>query len=173
MKPDIRATDSPGTTPQSDPGRSGVSRRPHTPLCIRRSPRKCPESLVGRQGLEPRSVPKFSPPSRRPPVVVLKEAPQPFSTADGTIHVGPVARLLDELVVEPLVVALKVVVIRVFPHGFPKVALAQWNDLGQTLGLDGANESLRVSVRIGAVRRELHGLHAGGLEKRYERGRFA
>ena len=33
--------------------RSGVSRRPHTLVRIRRTPRKCPESLVGRQGLEP------------------------------------------------------------------------------------------------------------------------
>jgi len=32
---------------------SGVSRRPHTPGCTRRSPRNPPESLVGRQGLEP------------------------------------------------------------------------------------------------------------------------
>jgi hypothetical protein len=30
--------------------RSGVSRRPHTPVRTGRSPRKCPESLVGRQG---------------------------------------------------------------------------------------------------------------------------
>jgi len=33
--------------------RSGVSRRPHTPVRTGRSPRKYPESLVGRQGLEP------------------------------------------------------------------------------------------------------------------------
>ena len=30
--------------------RCGVSRRPHMPARTRRSPRKCPESLVGRQG---------------------------------------------------------------------------------------------------------------------------
>jgi hypothetical protein len=33
------------------------------------------------------------------------------------------------------------------------VALAERNDLGQTLGLDGANESLRVGVQVGASRR--------------------
>ena len=32
---------------------SGVSRRPHTPVRIGRSRRNPPESLVGRQGLEP------------------------------------------------------------------------------------------------------------------------
>jgi hypothetical protein len=82
-------------------------------------------------------------------MVEIEDASESFSTVDGTVHIGPVARLLDELVVEPLVIALKVVVIRVFPHGFPKVALAQWNDLGQTLGFDGANESLRVCGRDG------------------------
>jgi len=44
-----------------------------------------------------------------------------------------------------LVIALKVVMLCVFLHGFPKVALAQRDDLGQALGFDGANESLRVS----------------------------
>jgi len=32
---------------------SGVSHRPHTPVRTRRTPRNPPESLVGRQGLEP------------------------------------------------------------------------------------------------------------------------
>ncbi len=31
-----------------------------------------------------------------------------------------------------------------------QLALAQRDDLGQTLGFDGANESLRVSIQIGA-----------------------
>jgi hypothetical protein len=59
--------------------------------------------------------------------------------------------------------------LRVFLHGFPKVALAQRNDLGQTLGLDGANESLRVGVQVGASRRELHCLDAARIEKLPER----
>ena len=68
-----------------------------------------------------------------------------------------------------LVIALKVVMLCVFLHGFPKVALAQRDDLGQTLGFDGTNESLRVSIQIGASHRQLHCLHAGGLEKLPER----
>ena len=70
---------------------------------------------------------------RGPPMVEIEDASESFSTVDGTVHIGPVARLLDELVVEPLVVALKVVMLRVLLHGFSKVALAQWDDLGQTL----------------------------------------
>ena len=104
---------------------------------------------------------KLSPPSRRPSIVVVEDAAQPFSTADGTVRIGLVAHLLDQLVVESLVIALKVVMLRVFFHGFPKVALAKWDDLGQTLGFDGANESLRVSIQIGASHWKLHCLHAG------------
>ncbi len=72
-----------------------------------------------------------------------------------TIHVGLVARLLNQLVVETLVIALKVVMLRVFFHDFPKVVLAQRDDLIETLGSDGENESLRVGIQVGAARREL------------------
>jgi hypothetical protein len=40
-----------------------------------------------------------------------------------------------------LVIALRVVVLRVFPHDFTKMALAQRDDLIETLGSDGENES--------------------------------
>ena len=73
-----------------------------------------------------------------------------------TIHVGLVARLLNQLVVETLVIALKVVMLRVFFHGFPKVVLAQQDDLIETLGSDGENESLRVRIQIWASRWKLH-----------------
>jgi hypothetical protein len=68
-----------------------------------------------------------------------------------------------------LVIALRVVVLRVFPHDFTKMALAQRDDLIETLGSDGENESLRVRIQVGAARRELHGLHIGELEKFPER----
>jgi hypothetical protein len=90
-------------------------------------------------------------------------------TLDGTVRIGLVAQLLNQLVAETLVIALKVVMLRVFLHGFSKVALAQRDELGQTLGFGGANEALRVSVQIGASHRKLHCLHAGGLEKLAER----
>ena len=55
---------------------------------------------------------------RGPPKVVVEDTSEPFPAVDGTIHVGAAARLLDQLVVKPLVVALKVVVVRVFFHHF-------------------------------------------------------
>ena len=85
----------------------------------------------------PRTVPKLSPSSRSPPIVLFEDTSQPFLTLDDTVHIGSVARLLNQLVAPPLVIALEVIVLRVFFHGFSKVALAQWNDLGQALGLDG------------------------------------
>ena len=115
--------------------------------------------------MEARTVPKLSPSSRSPPIVVFEDTSQPFLTLGDTVHIGSVARLLNQFVAPPLVIALEVIVLRVFFHGFSKVALAQWNDLGQALGLDGANKSLRIRIQIGASRGKFHCLHAGGLEK--------
>ncbi len=52
-------------------------------------------------------MPLLSPPLRRPPIVRFEDTSQPFLTLDGTVHVGLVARLLNQLVVETLVIALK------------------------------------------------------------------
>ena len=49
--------------------------------------------------------------------------------------------------------------------------LTQWDDLGQTLGLDRANESLSVGVQIWASRRKLHRFDARGFQDRAERCR--
>ena len=68
-----------------------------------------------------RSVPLLSPPSRCSPIVVFEDTSQPFSTLDGTVHVGLVAPLLNQLVVETLVISLKVVMLHVFLHSFSKV----------------------------------------------------
>jgi len=79
-------------------------------------------------------VPILSPLLRGPPIIVFEDTSQPFLTLDGTVPIGLVARLLNRLVVETLVIALTMVMLCVFLHGFPKVALAQRDDLGQTLG---------------------------------------
>ena len=61
-------------------------------------------------------------------------APVPScTTVNGAVHIGSDAPLLDQLVPEPLVVALLMVLLRVFLHGLAKVTLAQWDDLRQTL----------------------------------------
>ncbi len=76
-----------------------------------------------------RSVPKLGPPSRGPSVVVVQNTTKPFSAGNGAVHLGSGGHLLDQLVVKPLVIALLMVVLRVFLHGLAKVTLAQGDDL--------------------------------------------
>ncbi len=82
--------------------------------------------------LESRSVPKLRPPSRRAAIIVFEDTAQSFVTADDMFHVGRVARFLDQLVVESLVIALKVIMLHEFLYSFAKMACAQRNNLGQT-----------------------------------------
>jgi hypothetical protein len=80
-------------------------------------------------------------------------------TLDGSVHLGLIAWLSNQRVVETLVIAFNVVMLGVFSHGFSKVALAQRDNLGQALGLDGANESFRVSVQVGPSHWKLYCFH--------------
>ncbi len=59
-----------------------------------------------------RPVPEVGPRSRCPPIG-FEHTSEPFVALHCTLHVGLVARLLDQLVVETLVIALEVVVLRV------------------------------------------------------------
>ncbi len=93
-------------------------------------------------------------------MVVVEDASEPFAAGDRAVFAGPLARFLDEVVPQTLVIALCVVVLRELSNRFPKVAFAQRDDLGQALGLDGANESLRVRVQVGAACWKLHCLQA-------------
>ncbi len=88
-------------------------------------------------------------PLRGPPVVVVQDSTQPFSSSDIATRVGRATSILDQLVLEPLMIALDVVVLGVCLHGRPKVTLAEWNDLGQAFGLDRENESLRIRIQVG------------------------
>ncbi len=90
---------------------------------------------------------------QRPSIVVLEDTAQSFSTLDAAVNVEFVPAILGQLVLETLVVTLEVIVLRVLLHGRPKVALAEWDDLGQTLGLDGTNEPLRVVCQNSADRK--------------------
>jgi len=76
-----------------------------------------------------RSVPKLGPPSRGPPVVVVQNTTKPLSAVNRAVHIGSVDQLLDQFVVESLVIALLMVVLRVVRHGPAKVTLAQGDDL--------------------------------------------
>ena len=67
-------------------------------------------------------------------MIVFEDTTEPLSTVNRIAHIDRTARILDQLVVEPLVIALKMVVLRVFLHGLAKVTLAQCDDPSQTLG---------------------------------------
>ncbi len=81
--------------------------------------------------------------------LVAQDAAEPFSALDCTVSVWVAGLLLDQLIVESLVIALQVVVLRVLLHGLAKVTLAQWDDLGQTLGFGGENKSGSSGFRVG------------------------
>jgi len=103
-------------------------------------------------------VPKVGPRACCPPIV-LEDTSAPFLALDCAVYIGLFAQRFNQLVAPALVIALRVVVLRVLPHGPSKMALAQRDDLIETLGSDGENESLRVRIQVGAASRELHGLH--------------
>ena len=54
------------------------------------------------------------------------------------IHVDHTVRLLDQPFVESLMVSLDVVMLRVLLYRVAYMLLSQWDDLGQTLRLNGA-----------------------------------
>ncbi len=97
-------------------------------------------------------------------MVVIQNTTEPLTAADCTINAVPVGQLLDQLVVEPLVIALQVVVLGVFLDGPAKVALAQRDDLGQTLGFDGMHKPLCICVQIRAPSGQSHCLHTRWLQ---------
>jgi hypothetical protein len=71
-----------------------------------------------------------------PPFVVVEDPTQPFMADDGGIHVDHARRFLDQLIIEPLMIPLSVIMLRVLLHSVAEMVLAQWDDLGQALGLD-------------------------------------
>ena len=65
---------------------------------------------------------------------------------------------------QTLVVALVMVVQHKFVDGPPHRALAEQNHSFQARLLDGSRQALRVGIEIGRAWRQLHRLHAGGLQ---------
>ena len=101
---------------------------------------------------------------RGPLVVVVQHPAEPFTSLDVSAHIRLAAPIVDQPIVDSLMVALDVVVLRVLLHGVAQMPLSQRDDLGQTLGFDGTDESLRVGVQIWTSRRKLHRRHARGPE---------
>ena len=106
-----------------------------------------------------------------PPFIVVEDPTQPFMARNGRIHIDDDLLILDQPIVEPLMISLKVIMLSVFLHRLAQMPLSQWNDLGQTLGLDGANESLRIGIQIGASCGKLHDLDARGFQYLTKRSR--
>ena len=76
----------------------------------------------------------------------------------------------DHPVAQPLVRALQVIMRRVFIDQSAEVALPQRDDPAQAFRLDREHEPLGVSVKVGAPRREFHGLDPHGPQQVIEGG---
>ena len=96
--------------------------------------------------------------------IEAKKPTEPLAALDPTVSSGTVDGV-DEAIVDPLVIALAVVVRDVLAHRSPKVRFTNRNDLCQALGLDRSHESLRVRVQIGAPAREPYRMDTGALER--------
>jgi hypothetical protein len=65
-----------------------------------------------------------------PAVVVVQHPTKPFAALDTTNHGVRASPIVDQLVIDSLMVALDVVVLRVFLHSVAEMPLSQWDDLG-------------------------------------------
>ena len=54
-----------------------------------------------------------------PPIVVVEDSTQSFMTHNGVIHVARALPLIDQAIVEPLMIPLDVIMLRVFLHSVP------------------------------------------------------
>lgn len=52
-----------------------------------------------------------------PPIVAVQNPSQPFTALDITVHAAGAALVINQLIVEPLMIALNVVVLGKFLHG--------------------------------------------------------
>jgi hypothetical protein len=69
-------------------------------------------------------------------MVEVEDSSEPFAARHDAVITGRIAGFHNEPVLQTLVIALRVVVLRELSNGFPKMAFAQRDDLGQALGLD-------------------------------------
>ncbi len=93
---------------------------------------------------------------------MLEESAESFVALDFAVKLGEVAR--DEFVVEPLMISLGQIMDHVLRDRTTKGSLAEEDELVETLGLDGENESLGESVQVRTSARQLDVLHAGVVE---------
>ena len=90
-------------------------------------------------------------------VVVELQATQARPCFDGALgNSHGIVCMNDAAAAQSLVVPLAVVVRHVLANFRAKVSLSEWDDLAETLLLDGQDESLREGVQIGAAGRQSH-----------------
>lgn len=90
-----------------------------------------------------------------------KDAAEPLAAFDLPGRCGR-GVAVDQAVAQPLVVALQVIMGRVFVDGVPEVPLADGDDLGEAFFFDGPHESLGVRIEVRTAGWEYDRLDAGG-----------
>ena len=84
----------------------------------------------------------------------------PLAALDRTASPQLVARRVDEPILDPLVIALAVVVLDVLAYRLSQMSVTDRDHLRQALRLDRSDESLGMRVQIRAATREPHGVHS-------------
>src|SRR6266850_1330072 len=113
--------------------------------------------------LRPRIVPKLSR-ALCSSAVIPKKPTEPLATFDRADSSRFVVRCVNETVLDPLVIALAVVVRDVLADRSSKMRFTDRNDLCQAFRFDRSTESLGVRVQIRATTWELHGTHSRTIE---------
>jgi hypothetical protein len=81
---------------------------------------------------------------------VVQKSAESLTPREGTAP-SVVGGNRDESTAQALVWPFFVVVRHVLAHELSEMRFAQWDDLIETLGSDGENESLRVRIQVGAA----------------------
>jgi hypothetical protein len=86
------------------------------------------------------------------------------------IHINRAIPFLDQPILESPMIPLDMIMLCVLLHSVAQMPLSQRNDVGQTLGLDRPNESLRIGIQVWTSRWKLHCFDAGGFQGLVNRG---
>jgi hypothetical protein len=104
------------------------------------------------------------PKSRGPAVVILEQPAESLAADNLAVETADGRLRLDELVVEPLVVALGVVVRDEFRQAAPQHLLAKDNHPVETFLLHRANPPFREGIQVRRARRQANGRNAFAFE---------
>ena len=105
---------------------------------------------------------------RRAAIVEVQDAAEAFTTRDRRIGVGVlVGRRCDrrdQPIVEPLVIALEMIVLGELRDREAEVAFTERNKLVEAFGFDREREPFGDGIQVGALRRQLEARDAGSAE---------